>query len=298
MKNVTKIFIACLILIKKNKGNQEMQTFSYHSHTSFNGIFDGQDTAEDMISAYENKGFTAVGISNHCIWHPSFAKLPFSSEMYFSDIEALIDTYKRCYDWIDEAASKHKIKVYKGMEVDFFPSLVWRRGFERIINEIKPEYLIGSTHFVRNKDESFLCGIYSLHQIPSNISEEEKKELYINYWNNVEAAIKSGYFNFVAHPDYICLFNLCTTPEWDEYKLKIIDALRSNNMACEINTKGLRRRGEPFPSWSMIKELVNQNIPILISDDAHGIAETGYGFADIEKELEKLNCKNRFSFNF
>ena len=110
-----------------------MQKFTYHSHTSFKNIFDGQNTAEEMISAYEQKGFTEVGISNHCIYHPTLAKMPFMSPQNFSDINKFIDIYKQSFDWIDEAASHHEIKVRKGLEVDFFPSAEWRKSFEKII---------------------------------------------------------------------------------------------------------------------------------------------------------------------
>lgn len=275
-----------------------MQKFTYHSHTSFKDIFDGQNTADEMLSAYEAKGFSEVGISNHCICHPTLAKMPFMHHQNFSDVNKFIDIYKQSFDWIDEAASHHKIKVRKGLEVDFFPSLEWRNLFEKIIKELKPDYLIGSTHFVRNIDETFMCGIFFLNNLPASISDEQKRELILNYWNNIALAANSGYFNFIAHLDYICLFNLCTGSEWDDIKQKTIESLASSKIACEINTKGLRKRGAPFPDWSLAQELINKNIPLLISDDAHGIAETAFGFTEVEQKLSELGCKNRFSFNF
>lgn len=273
-----------------------MQKFTYHSHTSFRGIFDGQNTADEMLSAYETKGFTEVGISNHCICHPTLAKMPFMHNQNFSDINKFLDIYKQSFDWIDEAASHHKIKVRKGLEVDFFPSNEWRRTFERIIKELRPDYLIGSTHFIRSADESFMCGIYFLNNLPSSISPEQKHELLVNYWNNIIQAINSGYFNFIAHMDYICLFDLCTGPEWDEIKSKVIDTLASAKMPCEINTKGLRRRNVPFPDWNIVQQLINKDVPLLISDDAHGIGEVAFGFTEVETKLAELGCKNRFSF--
>ena len=273
-----------------------MQKFTYHSHTSFKNIFDGQNTAEEMISAYEQKGFTEVGISNHCIYHPTLAKMPFMSPQNFSDINKFIDIYKQSFDWIDEAASHHEIKVRKGLEVDFFPSAEWRKSFEKIIKELKPDYLIGSTHFIRSTDESFMCGIYFLNNMPQSVSREQKEEYQRNYWNNIILAAESGYFDFIAHLDYICLFDLCTGTEWDEIKLKAIDALAAAKIACEVNTKGLRKRNRPFPDWYLVQKLINKNIPLLISDDAHGIAETGFGFDIVESKLAELGCKNRFSF--
>ena len=98
-----------------------MQKFTYHCHNSFKGVFDGSDTIEDMISAAENKGFDTIGISNHCICHPTLAKMPYMHSQNFSDLNQLIDTHKQCFEEIDKAAPNHKIKVLKGLEVDFFP---------------------------------------------------------------------------------------------------------------------------------------------------------------------------------
>lgn len=273
-----------------------MQNFNYHCHTSFMDIFDGYNTAEEMISSYENKGFIEIGISNHCIYHPTLEKMPFMHKQYFYNIDNFIDIYKKSYEWIDKASSKHKIKVKKGLEVDFFPSKEWRNSFEKILKELKPDYVIGSTHFIRSKNEDFMCGIYHLRTLPL-LTTEEKNELLYNYWQNIILSIKSGYFNFIAHPDYCRKFNLCTTPDWDCLKFEVIETLYSNKVACEINTNGIRSEGNPYPDWWMVKEMINKNISLIISDDAHRISDTGSHFDIVENKLKEFNCKNRFSFN-
>ena len=271
-----------------------MQKFSYHSHTSFNNIFDGRNTADEMLAAYEKKGFTEVGISNHCFCHPTLN--PPSFPQFFYDVDKFLDVYKVSFDYIDEAASKHNIKVIKGLEVDYFPSAKWNKIFERIIKELKPEYLIGSTHFIRTADESFMCNIYQLDSLPS-LSTEEKNELLRNYWINVEHSIKSGYFDFIAHPDYCCQFDLAITAEWNETKYRVIDAFSSTKTPCEINTGGIERIKRPFPDWWIVQELINRNVPLLISDDAHTTDAVGRHFDEVEKKLTEMGCENRFSFN-
>ncbi len=273
-----------------------MQQFNYHCHTSFEGIFDGRSTIDKMISGAESKGFNTIGISNHYIYHPSFAHLPAVSPMFFADNQQLISLFQECFTAIDKTAAKHKIKVLKGLEVDFFPSAGWRRQFEKAIKILKPDYLIGATHFIRNNDESFLCNIYHLENMPAKISKSEKNTLLHNYWQNVRLSIESGYFDFIAHPDYCCQFNLCTGDEWRETKLEVVDAFTGTNTACEINTGGIRRIGRPYPDWWIVKELVNRNIPLLISDDAHLAADIGSGFTEVETKLAEFGCKNRFYF--
>jgi len=277
-----------------------MQNFNYHSHTSFENIFDGKNTADEMLSAYEAKGFKEIGFSNHCIINPVFENLPFVHTQNLTDINKAIDIYKRMFDDIDQAAEKHKIKVHKGFEVDFFNTKGWQKNFERIIKEVKPEYLITATHFLRNEDDSFLCSIFNLDNL-SGVSEENKKDLIKNYWKRTLDAISSGYFDFVAHFDYCCLFGLASTEEWNDKKIEVVERIAEKKIACEINTGGLRVKkegikalGRPFPDWWLVKELIKRNVPLIISDDAHRIAETGFGFLEVEENLKELNCKNRY----
>lgn len=273
-----------------------MQKFNYHCHTSFKGIFDGRNTIDEMISGAEAKGLETVGISNHFVCHPSFASLPPASLMFFSDDALLISLFQECFAAIDEVAARHKIKVLKGLEVDFFPSSRWRKMFEKAVKILQPDYLIGATHFIRNADESFLCNIYHLERLPSLISAKDKKELLRNYWQNVRLSAESGYFDFLAHPDYCCQFDLCTGEEWKEAKMQVVEALASSHTACEINTGGLRRIGRPYPDWWLVKEMIDKKIPVLISDDAHFVKDIAFGFAEVENKLAEFNCQKRFSF--
>ena len=272
-----------------------MQKFNYHCHTSYENIFDGQNTPEEMILAYKQKGFTEIGISNHCIYNRIFEKIPKKPPLYFHNIDDVVDIHKRCFDLIDESASKHNIKVYKGMEVDFFQSKEWRKDFELILKKLKPDYVIGATHFLKNKNEDFLFNLYYINKI-SKISKEQQKDLLHNYWKNIIECTKSGYFKFVVHPDYCTQYNLSVTPEWDEYKYKVIETLYETKTACEVNTKSIRRCGRPSPDWWMIKEMIKKETPLVISDDAHGIEDTGAKFDEVEDKLTELGCDKRFVF--
>ena len=211
----------------------------------------------------------------------------------FHNIDDLVDIHKRCFDLIDESAAKHNIKVYKGMEVDFFQSKEWRNDFETILKKLNPDYVIGATHFLKSKNNDFLCNLYVLDQYPP-IPEENMNELLQNYWKNVVECINSGYFKFVVHPDYCTQYGLSVTPEWDECKYKVIEALHRTKTACEINTKSIRRRGYPSPDWWIVKELIKKEVPLLISDDAHRFEDVGAKFAEVEEKLSELGCKNRF----
>lgn len=269
----------------------DIQNYTYHSHNNFQGIFDGQSTAEEMIARAEELGFEAIGVSNHLCLHPN---MPPASKMFFDNPQKALDVYKRMYAELDEIAERRKIKVYKGLEVDFFPSAVWRDWFEKLIKQLDYDYLIGASHFARNADETFMCNIFHLNTLPAETTAQEMDELLRGYWDNVLGAVKSGYFDFVAHLDYCTQFNLCMTPEWDDIKWNIINAVSSRKQPFEINTGGIARIGRPFPDWWICDELIKREVPVVISCDSHHSSHIGRHFAEVENHLADIGCKHRF----
>lgn len=271
-----------------------MQSFTYHTHNGEQN-FDGHNTAEEMITAAENKGFTEIGVSNHLICHKNLKNEEAHSPMFFHDFEKCRSCCQKHIELIRKAAEKHHIKVRVGFEVDFFPSAYWRNNFEKMLKTLEIDYLIGSTHFIRSADEGFLCNIYHMKYHPELSKNSEFKEYLRNYWRNIVSAVESGYFTFMAHLDYITIFNLCTEPEWDEYKWQVIEVLSKYKQPFELNTSGYNRIDMQHPATWMLKELNKRSVPVIISDDAHDTAMLGQHFERAENLLSDIGYTQRFS---
>lgn len=268
-----------------------MQNFTFHTHNNALGVYDGRSSAEDMIYQAEKAGFKAIGVSNHLIWHPNMSM---ASKMFFNDWNKAYDVAKRGLDVAKEAASKHKIKVFYGFEVDFFPSSIWRTGFEKMLSKLDLDYVIGSTHTIRSDDESRIYNIYHMNEISPSTTNSEKENLIKNYWENIIQCINSGYFDFIAHIDYCDIFNLCSEKKWQPYKDRVIEALIDKKQAYELNTSGYRRLGRPHPNIEIIKVLAKENVPIVLSDDAHSTEYIGAYFEDAEQLLQELGYNKRW----
>lgn len=268
------------------------QNFSLHTHNNAFGVFDGRASPQEMVKKAEELGLEAIGVSNHFIWHPN---MPAAHGMFFNDYKTALDIFKRNIDLIHELDSKSKIKVLAGFEVDFFPSAEWRCGFEKMLKELEVDYLIGSTHFMRTADESYLCNIYHMELLPPQTTFEQIDNYMCYYWQNTVECIKSGYFDFIAHLDYCTIFNLCTSPEWNDSKWQVIEALAEQKKPYELNTSGYRRIERPHPDFWLIEELNKRNVPIIISDDAHTPEHLCYNFDKAEAYLKSINYTNRWS---
>lgn len=266
-----------------------MQRFTYHTHNNSQGIFDGQNSCEEMVSKAESMGFLEIGVSNHYICHPNLdCKYP----QDFNDFQKASEAAKRSIDEIREVSGKHKIKVLAGMEVDFFPSVLWQNKFEKLISEIKPDYLICSNHRLYPDDESFMCSLWFVDKF--SLTKKEKNELIKKYWHRISLGIESGYFDFVAHIDLPYGLGVSKPELCLDEEEALIEFLACKNFPVEINTKSIFRCGEPSPNWGFIRRLVSKNIPLLISDDAHSAESLGYKFLEVEASLKELGCKNRF----
>ena len=273
-----------------------MQKFSYHMHTNSLGIFDGRDSAEEMILASKKIGYEKIGISNHMAIHPH---MPAQSKMFFSDYNKARDIYKKVIEEIRTASLKHNFDVKVGFEVDFFPSQDWCHWFEKMREDIKADYYIGATHYLRSQSEDYIMNLYYLLKNPQIKIDEQELTLYLKiYWKNIIEAIKSGYFNFIAHLDVCKLFGYCLGPEWDDCKREVIETLAKYKQPYELNTSGWTKVGEQHPHTWMIEELNKRNVPVIVSDDAHCTEMLAQHFDKAESLLKEMNYTNRYCPKF
>lgn len=273
-----------------------MQKFSYHTHTNGFGLFDGRNSAKEMISKAEEIGYEKLGISNHLAFHPN---MPNQSTMFFSDYNKAVDVYKRIIDEIRTVSLNFNIDVKVGFEVDFFPSAQWRNLFEKMQNDINADYYIGATHYLRDNTENYIMNLYYLQRNKDIQIDNEDITVYLNnYWDNIIESIKSGYFNFIAHLDVCKLFGYCNTNDWDDRKWEVIETLSKYNHPYEINTSGWTKVEEQHPHAWMIEELCKRNVPVIISDDAHTTESLSQHFEKAESLLHRLNYKNRYCPKF
>ena len=269
-----------------------MQNFSYHTHTNSFGVYDGRDSVYQMIAKAEEIGFKKLGISNHMIFHPN---MPLQSKMFFSDYNTACDIYKKTVEEIRTVSLNFNIDVKVGFEVDFFPSLQWCNLFEKIREEVKADYYIGSTHFLRNKSEQYLMNLYYLLRTPEARIDNDYLTVYLNnYWDNIIESVKSGYFDFIAHIDVCKLFGYCCNSEWNDKKLELIETLAHYQQPVELNTSGWNKIKEQHPEEFMLNEICKKGIPIIINDDAHSTEMLGQHFEKAESLLTELKCFNRF----
>ena len=276
-----------------------MQKFSYHTHTTFS---DGKNTLDEMLQQAVNLGWKEIGISDHLIIHKNVKKSPFYhifvergvSHVYRDDFDKARKELIKNVAFFRETAAKYPIKVYLGYEVDFFTYKGWLEEFKDLIKEIDHDYLITGNHYFMSEDgeDVFDAYFYENAETPEGLGAFET--LLRRHYETIAQAVSSGLFTFLAHLDYARRNKMHKFFPMIEEQKNIVHQLKKANIACELSTKGLRRINDFFPSEPILKELIAQNVPIVISDDAHYTTELGIDFDKAEAQLELLGCQNRF----
>ena len=237
----------------------------YHVHTVFS---DGNDTPEAVAEAAYQKGFAALGFSDHS--HTDFDLSYCMHREAYPEYRARIRALKAQY--------AGKMEIFCGVEQDGF-SAEPTDGFD---------YVIGSLHYMR------ICGEF----VEVDGSADILKAAAETYYHGDILSIAECYYATLVErilpmqPDIIGHFDLITKfnegnalfPESNErYRnawKAAADALLGLHVPFEVNTGAISRgyRTEPYPSREIITYLAEKGGNFILSSDSHGKDTVGYGF--------------------
>ena len=255
-----------------------IQDFTLHTHTIG---FDGRNTPAEMVSRAHELGMTAVGVSNHFIVHPDITKTMFYSKavrggydaIYSSSFDDAIAKIKTHYAELERLSDNSAIKIFRGIEVDYFDDPKWRTGFDRALKILRPDYIICASHFIEY--DGMLRNVHDM----AKASPLTRDKMLKHYWRKIGRAAETQMFNWVAHLDLPKKVGVGREESWDCVEGLVIDAIARSKTPIEINT-GLYRDycDEPYPSPRILRMATNAGIPVLISDDAHAATQIGRHF--------------------
>lgn len=226
-------------------------------------------------------GFAEIGFADH---NPM--REPFDDwRMNLSDLPRYLETVQEAR----EACPQLTIRL--GLECDY----IARR--ERWIQDLAAmtdwDFLIGSVHYLPQGWEVDHPKYLSLHVGAAEL-------IWSSYWQAYEECIRSGLFDFVAHPDLPKKFGFRPEGDLRRFYEPAVAALAECDVAFEINTAGLRKDcRELYPAREFLELAYAAQVPLLINSDAHSPEELGAGFEEAVAAArdvgytEVLRFKNR-----
>lgn len=278
-----------------------IQDYTYHCHTDFS---DGKNSLEEMVAKAKALGFSHMGISDHLIVHKNIEQSPSwqllisrsGAHIYKKDFKTALPAYQKHCEEIRELSRRENFKIYVGFEVDFFTYDGWLDEFKEFLAQLDYDYVISGNHFLFDEP----CEtIYNIDKRLSGIIDKPKiQRLISSHFKTIAKSAESRMFKFVAHLDYVRKMGteFCADTDFLSEKEAVISALKNSVTGTEISTKGLRKVGDFYPSGWFLEKLKEQNIPLVISDDAHRVEELGFDFDMAEEKLSELKISNRIKF--
>ncbi len=235
-----------------------------HNHTPFCKHAIG--SPEEYIQKAIEKGIKYYGFADHAPmefdykYRMSFDEMP----IYEKQIKNLKNKYK------------NKIEILLGYEVDFTP-FIDKRVLERDV-----DYLIGSVHFLDN------WGFDN----PEFIKEWETRDVedvYKEYFYLIEKMAHSKLFDIAGHIDLIKVFGHKPTKSIKDLAKNAIKAIKKSGMVVELNTSGLRKPvKELYPGDELMEMILNENIDLTLSSDAHSPEHVGYQIKEMVEKLKNM----------
>ncbi|MDR2966105.1 MAG: histidinol-phosphatase [Treponema sp.] len=241
---------------------------SLHNHTVF---CDGRDDVETMCrTAYEKK-LHAVGFSAHAPLEKkagikTFWNLPEDKKDEY--IKTVLEAKSR---W------EGKLKVLLGFEVDYIKGL--RSALDDDIASCNSDYLIGAVHFIVPPNGTELFTIDgSPEELMNGVNKSfggDINALMHAYYDASIEMIQLGGFNILAHPDIIKK-NYRDEKPWNTEaetarQKEVAVAAAKAGITVEVNTGGINRGkiNETYPSLTFLRMLRENNVPVIITADAH-----------------------------
>ena len=261
-----------------------------HTHTSF---CDGADDVETCCRAACEKGLVSLGFSAHA---PIFKKTGIRSTWHITEerLEEYFETVR--------AAQKRwegKLPVYLGLEVDFIPGLTGPADSD--YRGMDLDYIIGAVHYALSPKGEPVEVDGPAEEFDKCIKDHfggDPLGAVEAYWDSLEAMLRGGGFDLLAHPDLIKKNNSAPAGQENRFfseeahsyrrRTAAIAALAAQtNVPAEINTGGLNRgrTRDCYPSLEFLKLLRQSGVPILINADAHCAQHIGGHYEEARMAL-------------
>ncbi|MDL2232453.1 histidinol-phosphatase [Ruminococcaceae bacterium OttesenSCG-928-L11] len=228
---------------------------NYHSHTF--RCKHAQGDVLDYVLQASRSGIRRLGIADHT---PLPDDWSLGMRMSVEELPGYVDAF---------AMPRHiipQVKLYMGMECDYLPK--YHSFFkDELLGRYQFDYLAGSIHAFPYQGE--ICWIYG--------GDPMTVPMLRAYADTCVAAIESGLFAFIAHPDVFGVSMRRWDPEIRACSRYIVEAAASAGVPLELNTSGYEKaRKWPtqfspacYPIEQFWEIAAETPIRVVVNSDAH-----------------------------
>ena len=220
---------------------------NYHTHTALCRHASG--TEREYIEEAIKNGLKILGFADHT---PQFFPTDFYS--HFRMFPEQLEGYVRTVSELREEY-KNDIEIHIGLEVEYYPET-----FDKLIEFIKPydiEYLLLGQHYIGNEYDT----------AENSTARYYDNEKLTEYVDQVLAAIDTGKFTYIAHPD-VFRFEGEDEAHYVRETKRLCEGAKALHIPLEINMLGIDE-GRHYPSDRFFKIAKEVGCDFIFGCDAH-----------------------------
>ena len=220
-------------------------TANLHSHTVRCNHANG--TEREYIERALSGGLTTFGFSDHA---------PYAfPDGYYSGFRMLREVQKDYIDTLIGLKEEYsgRIDIKLGYEMEYYPKYFCETT--KMITQYPVDYVILGQHFTENE----IDGVYA-----GGATDDEDR--LAGYVDQVNEALDTGFFTYVAHPDNLNFTGDSTI--YDKHYSRLIEHAKKLSVPLEINFLGIRE-SRHYPNDRFFSLCGEIGAPVCIGCDAH-----------------------------
>ncbi len=230
----------------------------YHVHS---GMLDHtKDDIETISRTAKSLGLKEIAFTEHFNWelieNPKPKNVAEHDTLYHKKSKIPKDgrkttTLEDYFDKIEKIRKLNSIKIWKGLEVDYFD--IYEEKIKKSLNKHSIEIVLGRCHHIVFDDfpEKKIISVKNKEDISSFVEKFGKEELYNRYFMTLLKAVRSGIFNYIVHLDIIrkhAPFDRnFEIKKASQYLEVIFNEMIKEDVGLEINIGGMRRKEGLYP---------------------------------------------------
>ncbi len=249
---------------------------SVHGGHSAEFCSHAQDTLEEVIRAYIERGFSWVGITEHM---PAIRDelVPDEEKEAGLDSAGMYERFARYIATCRTLQQKYaaSLDILVGFETETC------EGYESFVgnlrNEFKPDYIVGSVHHV---DDISIDTSRELYERAAG-GRGGIDGLYCAYFDHQYEMIRALHPAVVGHFDLIRIFDpgyseRLERPEIRKRVERNLAAVRELDLILDFNVRAMTKgQSEPYIAPSILRAAQNMGIAVVPGDDSHGVRNVG-----------------------
>ena len=253
------------------------QDFSFHNHTWRCRHAQEDLTEERVVREYAERGYTHVAVTDHCPWKTFCLDERYRAFMPYEQKQAYLDG-------IRQAKERYRgvIAVYSGVEAEHLPFLL--DEIEEMRSEV--DLMVLGQHYVVDSASGAVIHMYH----PTQSFGDREPGLYAD---SIEAALRHGWPDILAHPDLIMLRRSVFGDREEEAAHRIFSAAAETETPVEINLAGVYRmitggKEPPYPCREFWRVAAQYPVKVLYGIDCHWVRQLDMVDRSMEEAIRIL----------